>query len=124
MLNLADGAHDNECSAQASRLADLVHRALRVGDLLLVDYSDARAIVTLRNRLADWAATPAHAKLRGTTCRMPMLSMAYLFKAFQQRSGRRRPYVRPPCGSLPMILKSKYLYNLRPDRDSNAGPTA
>ena len=35
-LNLADGAHDNECSAPASRLADLVHRALRVGDLVWV----------------------------------------------------------------------------------------
>ena len=31
-----------------------------IGDLLLVDYSDARAIVTLRNRVADWTTTPAH----------------------------------------------------------------
>jgi len=29
-----------------------------------------------------------------------------------------------PPSSPRMILKSKYLYNLRPDRDSNAGPTA
>jgi hypothetical protein len=31
MLNLADDAHDNEWSARASRLAHLVHRALRAG---------------------------------------------------------------------------------------------
>ena len=40
------------------------------------------------NRLADWLTIPTHAELRGMTCQIPMLSLAYLLNELQQRSRR------------------------------------
>jgi len=53
-----------------------------------------------------------------------MLSVAHLPNAFSSALWDHVQALDSPYGSPQLNMKSKYIHDLRPDRDSNAGPTA